>query len=140
MDSVPVTTVHQAVPVTAAPPPPVTPTVAKPQRVQKEKVQNTSLESEIKNPTFDEKEEFQDADTTFASTPKLPSYLQPPGSNRLTSKNRPNSEQTFLDDTETTGSNRLSNKGRKTTNLTTVTPSNIVETRLRQKGGWIPHN
>ena len=127
MDSVPIAASRQAVPVTAAPPSPVTPTVVKPLGVSK--VQDTSLESEIKNPSFDEEDEFQDADTTLASTPKLPSYLQPPGSNRLTSRNRPNSEQTFLDGTETTGSNRLSNK--KTINLTTGPPSNILETMLR---------
>ena len=52
MDSVPIAASRQAVPVTsvsapvtAVPPSPVTPTVVKPQRVNKEKVQNTSLES-----------------------------------------------------------------------------------------------
>ena len=73
MDSVPIAASRQAVPVTsvsvpvtAAPPSPVTPTVVKPQRVNK--VQNTSRESEIKNPTFHEEDEFQDADTTFATS------------------------------------------------------------------------
>ena len=57
MDSVPIAASRQIEPqvqrLPSTLPPPVTPTVVKRQRVHKEKVQNTSLESEIKNPTFD---------------------------------------------------------------------------------------